>query len=350
MKSEQVKTEVTDGKVIETTTGTWEAVTKDAEGNAHIHTLHKRSEKVLPAIDIEEIGRLLVRQAPPVIINATKRKAPTRDAKVEVFFGDTHHPVQDKKKLALAQLALRELQPDGVTFCGDDLDMALFSRFETRQEWSNSTQDGIDQFSETLAQTRANIGKAAMLTVIEGNHNMRLAREVRKYNQGLLGIRRANEASGLGALSIEHLLRIDELENTQYISGYPSADYWYQDNFKAYHGRALNSTGSTVAKELRTETVNFVHGHTHKAGIVYKTLQIGRATTTIFGMEVGTFADHSLVPSGQYSTTERGFVLPQSHDWQCALGVVYYNEDRVVPYLLPITDEGIDIFGKVYKS
>jgi hypothetical protein len=72
---------------------------------------------------------------------------------------------------------------------------------------------------------------------------------------------------------------------------------------------------------------------------------------TVFGMNTGTMANtNGNIPSGSYSTDEHGNVTRQIPNWQSAVGVVYSDEDTLRPYLLPITQDGIDIHGKLYRS
>lgn len=322
----------------------WDGLTKDSDNNPQITQL----VGVQLQVGLHGEDPVPISTARPTIIRPTKRIKPTSDTKVEVFFGDTHHPFQDKRKLELAMIAIRELAPDVTTFLGDDLDMALFSRFESRAEWVGSTQASLDQFHQTLAQVKANAPETE-LVVHEGNHNLRFERELRKYNGELVGIRRADAVRELGVLTVPFLLRLDELD-AEYVQGYPSAERWHSDVLKTFHGHVTNSSGSTVAKEIKTETVNFVHGHTHKAELIFRNVRVGREVARIFGMSPGTFADMNQAPSGQFATDQRGRVLPQHQDWHTTLGVVFHNEDTISPYLLPITDDGIDIFGKFYKS
>lgn len=317
----------------------WQVSAFDRVNNEWTHTTNEAYE-IVPDVD-------LVREAPPIRITPTRRKRPESAVDTLLVFGDTHHPFQDKRRLDLAQIAVRELQPSEVIFTGDDLDFATFSRFESRPEWANSAQEGIDQATETFAQTRANLGREATLTVIQGNHDFRLERQLRAYNGSLMGLRRAGEE--LPALALENLLRCDELD-INYISGYPEADYWPFDNLKAYHGRAT-ATASVIAKELVSENVNFVHGHGHRGELLFRTFRNGRNMDTIFGMQTGTFADLSRVPSGKTSVTERGQVLSQAHNWDSSMGLIFRHDDgSLEPHLLSLDDSGINILGKRYKS
>jgi hypothetical protein len=247
----------------------------------------------------------------------------------------------------LAQLAVREYFPDVVTFIGDDTDMALFSTFESRPEWRDSTQEGIDGFSERLAQVRADIGRDGKIIAFEGNHDLRLARELRKYNAELLGIRRANAEHELGVLTMDFLLRCEEI-GVEYVSGYPLAEYWYTDTLKAYHGRKT-AQGSVVAAELVGETVNFVHGHGHKWEHLERTYRDGRNLKTIWGVQLPTFADQTKIPSGQYSRTNSGEQLRQAQNWGKGLAIVRAGEAGEFVQHIPITDDGILIEGRWYR-
>ena len=340
-KHEEYEQRIEDGQMVSEISGWYEMVTKDADGEAHVHRLYKHSTKERPLPETNDF----ITQANPVVIKPTKKERPFRDAYVEVFFGDTHHPFQDRQKMHLAQIALQEIQPNRVTFLGDDLDHANFSRFDTRKEWAESTQRGLDEFAQTLAQTRANTN--AEIVVHEGNHNVRLEKQIRGYNGDLLGLRRALAEQELGVLTLGFLMDF-EAQQIEYITGYPEAEYWHSDYLKSFHGSRVTK-GSTVNQEVKDQTVNFVHGHTHRAGIVYRTFNDGRNPRTIFGAEGGTFADLSQIPSGKFSADERGRPLRQTQDWQTGLTVIHHNEEVIAPQFIPI-DEGVMINGKVYKS
>lgn len=319
-------------------TKTWEVSAFDRVNNEWTTTLNHAYEH---KPEVEEF----ITQAQPIIIQESEKVKPFRDAYVEVFFGDTHHPFQDRQKMALAQIALQELQPDRVTFLGDDLDHANFSRFDTRKEWAESTQRGLDEFAQTIAQTKANTG--AEIVVHEGNHNVRLEKQIRGYNGDLMGLRRALAEQELGVLTLGFLMDF-EAQGVEYITGYPEAEYWHSDYLRSYHGSRVTK-GSTVNQEIKDATVSFVHGHTHRAGIVYKTFRDGRHEKTIFGAEGGTFADLEQIPSGKFSSDQHGRSLRQSQDWQTGLTAIYHNEEVLAPQFIPI-DEGVMINGKNYRS
>lgn len=294
---------------------------------------------------------MFVRQSPPLRVNMTKRQKPEGEFETHLFYGDTHHPFQDERAMNLAQLAVRELMPDSVTFIGDDNDMAMFSKFETRNEWLESTQRGIDSFSERLARVRADIGETGVINALQGNHEIRLEREIRRFNGELLGLRQADiEGVGnlLGVLTMEFLLRCQEL-NVNYHDGYPEQEVWFGDDLKAYHGRKT-SQNSVVGNEIKSETVNFIHGHGHKFEMLMRTFRDGRDLKTIFGVQLGSFADQEQIPSGSYSRTHRGESLRQAQNWDKTMLQVMQGEAGTFAIPIPITDEGILLNGKWYGS
>jgi hypothetical protein len=339
---------IEDGEIVSEIEGWYEVVTKDGDGEAHIHRLRKHSTKTRPAP--EEIEDIFTRQAPPNRITPTRRVRPEGEFESYVFFGDTHFPYQDKKKIALANLYVRETMPVVVTYLGDDLDMANFSRFDRHSEWLSDTQQGIDEFSEQLAITRANIGNDGLIVVHEGNHNVRFARELRKYNADLLGLKRAQAEEELGVLTLQFLLRCDEMDVT-YEDGYPNDVHHHNKDLISFHGDKINSTGLAVHKYLGSMATNFVMGHTHRAGLAYRTWHDGEQERTIWGAEGGTFADHNLAPSGSHSRREDGSIRGTTHNWQTGLWEVKINEEEglAIPVWHPIGD-AVEIDGKLYKS
>lgn len=320
----------------------WEAARGTENDEWDVVTLHSYEYTHTP----EELQEMLVTQAPPLRITPSKRKTPSTDYQERIVgFGDIHFPFQNKRHLALAQLAVREVVPDTIVLLGDNLDNAMFSRFETRQEWADSTQRGIDEYAEFLAQLRADAPNAEIIWH-EGNHDVRIEKQIRNYNGELLGIKRAGET--LGALSLDFLLRCDEL-GVEFVKGYPTARRWHGDNFETYHGSVTNSSGLAASKVIQTATASFMTGHTHQAGIVEKTFNVGRDERTIYGIEAGTFADPNQIPSGSYATNNEG-QLRQTQNWQTAVPYILRDEEMVVPYMFPIQDGVIDIFGRKYSS
>ena len=285
---------------------------------------------------------LLIRQVPAMRITPSKRQRHETEWLDSVAtIGDIHFPFQNQRRLDLAQVAMKELQPTIISLMGDNLDYANYSRFGTRKEWAESTQDGIDQYAGFLGQLRSDHPDARIIWH-EGNHDFRQEKRVREYNEDLLGIRRAGEA--LGALSLEFLLRLDELD-VEMSKGYPSARVIIRDQLELYHGHVTNSGGLAASKVIKDAFMSFNTGHTHQLGVVSKTFHMGREERVIYAAESGTYADPDLTPSGKYAPN-----TSVRHNWQSGIIDWLVDEEMAIPSISPITNDGVTVKGRFYRS
>lgn len=320
-------------------TSEWEAAAFDREQGEWVHTT-LRSFETTP--DNEDLHELLVTQAPPIKVSPSRRQRGELESVDRVVtVGDIHFPFHHSGRLAVALTGMRALEPTRIDLLGDNLDNANYSRFENRKEWADSTQAGIDQYAEFLGMLRADHPEADIVWH-EGNHDQRLEKRVREYNEDLLGIRRSGEK--LEALSLEFLLHLGEL-GVRYSRGYPSAREIVNNQLEIYHGSVTSSSGLAASKVIQQAFLSFNTGHTHNLGVVSKTFYVGNEEHTIYGGESGTFADPNITPSGKYAPNQIS-----RHNWQS--GLIKWNvyDDRAVPSIYPITDAGIEINDKVYKS
>lgn len=317
----------------------WEAGAFDREKGEWVHTeLHSWEH----AVDVSP--EMFVRQGTPVRITSSRRRQPDGEWDETVAgVGDIHFPFQDKRRLALGELALRITMPDTIVLLGDNLDNAMFSRFETRAEWVGSTQRGIDEYTEFLARLRAEHPEARIVWE-EGNHDIRLEKAIRQYNGELLGIRRAGEA--LGALTLEFLTRCGEF-GVEFNPGYPTARTSHRGLLETFHGRVTTSSGLAASKVIRDAVTSFMTGHTHQLGVVSKTLMFQGEQSTIYGAEAGTYADINQIPSGQFAPGQK-----QWQNWQTGLVLWGLSDEHqlAVPDIYPIDQHGVQVHGKVYKS
>lgn len=314
----------------------WEMLYKDADGEGHVVPLHKYEHT--PEVDME----LFIRQAPAMRITPSKRQRQDTDWLDSVAtVGDIHFPFQNQRRLELAQVALKELQPTIISLMGDNLDNPNYSRFGTRKEWADSTQSGIDQYAEFLGQLRSDHPDSRIIWH-EGNHDQRKEKRVREYNEDLLGIRRAGEA--LGALSLDFLLRCGELD-IEFIKGYPSAREVVRNQLELYHGHVTNSTGFAASKVIQSAFMSFNTGHTHQLGIISKTFWVGKEEKVIYGAESGTFADPNLTPSGKFAPN-----TDVRHNWQSGIIDWLVDDEMAIPSISPITNDGVTVKGRFYRS
>jgi hypothetical protein len=144
-------------------------------------------------------------------------------------------------------------------------------------------------------------------------------------------------------------MRFNDL-GVEYVTPYPNASYFVTDNLKTFHGTKSTTGGSTMRSVIAQETVSCIQGHSNRAEIVYRTFMDGRSERTIFGANPGAMCDFDTIPSARHARNEHGSISIQGYDWQSAPVGVYYDDERAVPFMMPIDENGIQIFDKYYRS
>lgn len=340
--------EIENGEVVSEIEGVYQVVTKDNEGEAHIHTLLKHSTKTRPAK--EDIEDALIRQAPPSRITPSRRKKPVRSAdKLALFLPDAQVPFQDETAMKLANLAIVQTMPDEIVLLGDMLDFPSLSRFETLPEHKGNIQSSIDYLHSWIGQIRAD-APDAIISYILGNHEQRLHKHIVQNNAEFLGIKRANAEQELGMFTIGHMLRLDELEVDLY-SGYPGATYWLSDELRATHGDIVRSSGSTASAMINKDpSSSVVFGHVHRQELQWKTTQTRDGNRQRYAMSPGTLADISgSTPSYGNSIDEHGAVVERAENWQNGIGIVEFSNTSSNPNIIHFNDGEMMIDGRTYK-
>lgn len=327
---------------------TWESVTKNAEGEAEVHTLHKYEFKPEVPADLES---LFVQRAPEAkVIKAKRRKVGKKVVeKMTMFAGDAQIPFHDPKAMELFLTAVREKQPDNVVLLGDMLDLPSLSRYEQRPEWVGTVQEAIDTYYEFLANIRAEAGNADIYAV-HGNHEQRMVSYVQKNAAEMLGLKRAKMPEELSVLSIPYLSRYQDLE-VQAIDGYPNGTLWLEDNLKAVHGTHTKSGGLNAAKYLSTEAESTLFGHTHRIERATKTRATRLGSTAVTAASPGALClTDGTVPGFHHTMDAQGQVVKKAEDWQQGVGVVYHEGLHHEVQLFEITERGMIIDGKRFTA
>lgn len=154
---------------------------------------------------------------------------------------------------------------------------------------------------------------------IKGNRDDRLAKYLGTTAKGL---------AGLKVLEYDVLTKAD-----QYGWVTKPEPYRLAPTTVAVHGlTARAKSGTTPHAHLDRLDGNIVHGHTHRAAIVYRTL----GDKTRWAMEVGCLMDRkkaSYLPAGGVA------------DWQLAFGILHVDGNRVRPELVTIANDGTFFYG-----
>lgn len=329
-------------------TGTWEAVTKDNEGNAHIHELKKHSVKERPLIEAVDVEKAMVRQAPSVIIRPSRRGRSQKITERETLvFGDAQVPFGDERAMKLAQMAVRELVPDNIVFVGDMIDLPAQSKYEQRPEWAGKTQDAIDELHAFYAQIRADAPDAS-IHVVHGNHEQRLDNYVRRNAGEVLGLRRANMEHELAVLSLRYLLRYEDLEINA-VDGYPNGTLWLEDNLKFVHGTNTKKGGANAAKYLSEESETTIYGHSHRQELAYKTIPTRDGHNRIAAASPGALCSiDGTVPGFNHTVDSQGEVVKKAEDWQQGLLQVHHEGQYHAITPVIFDERGMILNGKRY--
>lgn len=331
-------------------TGTWEAVTKDNNGEARVHELHKHSVKERPLTDAVDVEKALVRRAPSVIFRPSRRGRPQKIVEKETLvFGDAQIPFGDARAMKLAQMAVRELMPDNVVFVGDMIDLPTQSKYDQRPEWAGTTQSAIDELHAFYAQIRVDAPNAA-IHAVHGNHEQRLDNYVRRNAGEVLGLRRANMEHELAVLSLRYLLRYEDL-GINAVDGYPNGTLWLEDNLKFVHGTNTKKGGANAAKYLAEESETTIYGHSHRQELAFKTIPTREGYNRIAAASPGALCSiDGTVPGFNHTVDSEGHVIKKAEDWQQGLLQVHHEGQYHVITPVIFDERGMILNGKRYDA
>lgn len=234
-----------------------------------------------------------------------------------IVLSDTQIPYHDKRAMSAFcnMIANRSQFIDKLFQIGDLFDMTAVSRWVdgTPEESGKEMQKELDSGRAFLADIDKAFGGSKEF--IMGNHDDRLSNYTRRKAHGLHGVPALHFESLTGTSEYGWVCR--------------QQPYRVRPDTIAVHGMFVRSkSGHTPHAHLDRFNANVVHGHTHRAGTVWRTTD-GR---TRWGMEVGhmmneKLADYTMVP-----------------DWQKGFGVLWHDGDKTVPEFVPVRSDGSFMF------
>ena len=233
----------------------------------------------------------------------------------------TLEPFHDEAAIEVALQVARYVRPDRITNLGDFLDLPEQStKFRKEAAFARTTQMSLDYAHEFLGRQREIVGPDGTIDLIEGNHDVRLKNYITDNALSAFGLRQANAPESWPVLSIQHLLRLDEL-GVDYAEGYPQGIIYYNEALGFIHGFHLKPE-----KMLADEGTSLGHGHTHSIYEMSRTKRTahGPVTNTVFSPGCLCRVDGG-VPSTKGATAQDGKVVTSVEDWQQGLAVVEYD-------------------------
>ncbi len=283
----------------------------------------------------------VVQPAKPTVIRHQKRSTTKHAGRVTVLLPDpqigyrryedgTLDPMHDERAIGCALELLSLIRPHRVVNLGDFLDLAEWSsKFAVHPEFEQVTQPALDAGHRFLADQQAAAGELEDHSLLEGNHDDRIARMVLANTKAALRLRQACEPpESWPVLSVPHLLRLDDLGVT-YDSGYPAGRMKLADG----HGRqaplvALHGERTDMGKQARMERQSSVQGHAHHVSSHCETYELDGEAVEVEAWSLGCLCrDDGAVPSTKGGMTPHGRPVMRHESWQQAIAVVTETDD-----------------------
>lgn len=250
-----------------------------------------------------------------------------------VVISDTQYPWIDSSAERAVMDYIADNQPDQIIQIGDFADFYSLANFDKKISPSQRMhlEEEVQISRRKLREWSALVPKRTPKILIEGNHEARVARYLEQ--QG-------GEFFDLQELSVSALLRVQEA-GWEYVGPY-GAGVWVGQpgGLWATHGDfARKWSADSAQAHIDKYGHSVIHGHTHRLGAFYKTLQGADGERTIGAFEVGCLCDFKTTPRG--STT---------NDWQHGFGVVWTSKTspRFHVDLIAIVEGGFITGGRRY--
>lgn len=217
---------------------------------------------------------------------------------------------------------------DTVVNLGDFLDLAPQGRFANEATFHATTQPAIDYGHLFLARQRAT-APDAHIVLIEGNHDKRMANFIAMNAGAAYGIKKANMPRSLPVMSLQNLLRLDEL-NVEYIDAWPTGQYWLNERLRCVHGNKVRSGGSTAAMYVKdNQLTSTIFGHCHRVEMHHNTTSDFNGPVRNVAFSPGCLCRTDGAVPSYYSATHEKDGTPATYfeNWQNGLAVITYRAD-----------------------
>jgi predicted phosphodiesterase len=210
---------------------------------------------------------------------------------------------------------------------GDFLDLPMYGTYEQETNFAHTAQLAINRGHRFLAEQRANAGVDARIILLEGNHDKRLNRFINTNAAAAYGVKVANMPDAWPVLSLQNLLRCDEL-GVEFIDGYPAAAHWINKRLRAMHGDRANASGSTAAQYANSNpNISTLFGHTHRMEQQSKTVFDRDQSIKSVSFSPGCLCRvDGAVPSVKGGVDVKGQALQYFENWQQGVSVIFFKD------------------------
>lgn len=238
----------------------------------------------------------------PIWTKPPNKLMPYERPMLAAFISDQQAPYHDDRLHDLTCQWLNLNQPDILICGGDGTDFPTLTRHTKRPERDFSASECIDA-AYSMVRDYVEASPASSRYYIEGNHEYHLKREMVERLPAAWDIRVGG--TDIQALSIPHLLRLDEL-GFEYIGNWPHGTLTFPNwPIMFRHGwLASGRSGDTALKTVEKLGCSVCVGHTHRRGVTYLSIPYAQANELI-AVEAGTMA-----------VVEGGLGYEPSPNWQ----------------------------------
>lgn len=250
-----------------------------------------------------------------------------------IIIPDTQYPWIDEAAEKALMDFVSDQQPDQLLQIGDFADFYSLANFDKKISPSQRLhlEEEVHLGRRKLVEWASLVPRKTRKKLIEGNHEARVARYLEQ--QG-------GEFFDLSELSVDALLHVEQA-GWEYIGPY-GAGTWVgkPGGLWATHGDfARKWSADSAQAHLLKYGHSVIHGHTHRLGAFYQTLQGADGPRTLGAFEVGCICS--------FETTPRA---SNTNDWQHGFAVVWTSKTstRFHVDLIAITDGGFVAGGKKY--
>lgn len=249
-------------------------------------------------------------QVQEIIRETTQRKIIQLNKYKKILcIGDIHFPYVDQNALSMVYAIAEKEQPDIIVQVGDLFDCYAQSKFPKslniftpQAEWDLARKMAIDFWKKI----REMCPKAECFQIL-GNHDIRAS------------LRIEEAAPAVAHLIKEPLRAAFTFEGVTTI--HDPTEELFIENIMFVHGHYT----SGISKHMEYARMNVVHGHTHKATIVYKPFwDQNRNQTMLWEMDVGYLGDPW--------SKALSYRSQKIHNWTVGVGIVDNYGPRWIPF------------------
>lgn len=232
---------------------------------------------------------------------------------------DLQIPFHDPGFIKVMEKFIKDFAPDEVGQIGDFLDQPEPSRWNKGMagEYEPTLQKSINSGKEIIERLTIEWIKL-------GNHDERIETYVARYAPAL---------GALDALRYENLLELDALGVVYHRKPFRIAPGWL-----AAHGHegSLSPVSGRTAFNLASQfDQSVICGHTHRAGVVSRTIGYRGSTRTIHGLEIGHAMD----------TTKANYIKGTAN-WQKAFGLMFVEGKTVQATYVSVKNDNSFIWDR----